>query len=216
MTKDEAIDKIKEQMKKLMSFSVDAPVEEKKMETIKLKDGSEIAIADGTDLAVDVEVFVIDDKGNQTPCPDGDYILDDGSTITVASGKVSAMGTDAESTSEDSPAAPAAVAEAADPAATPAPGAAPDDSANPMEDRIASLENQVSQILEILQSMTQTQEATMTKLSAIGLEPASKSINLGKPVNVEFGGMKSEIEELKALRNKFNMNGNNGFVATKG
>ena len=40
------------------------------------------------DLAVGTEVFVEDEEGNRTPAPDGVYTLTDGTTVTVADGKV--------------------------------------------------------------------------------------------------------------------------------
>lgn len=216
MQKDEAMNKIKEQLKKLMAFSVEAPVEEKKMDSIKLKDGTELCIVDGTDLGVGVEIYTIDKDGNQTPTPDGDYELEDGRTITVASGKVSVLSEVPADKSGDqtpeNPASDAPVANAADPNAP-----AVDPNADPVEARIKALEDQIAQILEILQGMGNMQEATMTKLSQVAAEPATTSIKMGKTVaNVEFGTFKDEIAQMRELREKFKMNGNATFTATKG
>ena len=41
------------------------------------------------ELAVGTEVFVADEKGNQTAAPDGDYTLENGNVVKVAGGKVS-------------------------------------------------------------------------------------------------------------------------------
>ena len=50
---------------------------------MKLKDGSEISILDGTELGVGTEVFIVDTDGNQRPIDDDSYVLDDGRTIVV-------------------------------------------------------------------------------------------------------------------------------------
>lgn len=43
------------------------------------------------DLREGDEVFVIDEEGNRVPAPDGDYVTEDGKTITVTDGKVAAL-----------------------------------------------------------------------------------------------------------------------------
>jgi hypothetical protein len=54
------------------------------------------------ELAVGTEVFVADAEGNQTPAEDGDYVLEDGTTLKVAEGKVAEF-VEAEPVAEETP-----------------------------------------------------------------------------------------------------------------
>jgi hypothetical protein len=52
----------------------------------KTKDG--LTLKWEGDAAVDVEVFVVAEDGTETPAENGDYILEDGTTIVITNGKV--------------------------------------------------------------------------------------------------------------------------------
>lgn len=65
--------------------------EEVKMASAMLENGQEIQTT-AEAFAEGVDVFVVNDEGEQIPLPDGDYTLEDGTTFTVAEGIVSAMG----------------------------------------------------------------------------------------------------------------------------
>ena len=67
---------------------IEAPVELKVMG--KLADGTEVR-ANVDELAEGVDVFVVDAEGNEIPAPDGDHTFEDGSTITVVAGKITAI-----------------------------------------------------------------------------------------------------------------------------
>lgn len=58
--------------------------------TAKLKDGTEVA-SPSAEFEVGAELFVIDADGNQTPAPDGDHTLEDGTIVTTAGGKITAI-----------------------------------------------------------------------------------------------------------------------------
>lgn len=213
MTKEEAMLKIKDQLKKLMSFSEEAtePAEEKKYSTMKLKDGSEISIADGTELGVGVEVFKIDADGNQVPAEDGEYELEDGRKITLKGGMVESIAevevAEAEKVDE-TPMDPAQMNEA------PGIGAPAEGESNPVEERISALESQIAQILELLQGMGQMQEVAMSKIEKLSSQPATESIKVGKKPemsNTTFSSLKNEIDELKDMRKKFNISNNGGY-----
>ena len=223
MTKDEALLKIKDQLKKLVAFSstpnttsempvADNTTDTKKFTNIKLKDGSEICIADGTELGVGTEIYVIDADGNQTPAEDNSYDLEDGRTINVVGGIVDtisdATGEDPKDASVETPENPAKMADAT--TETP-------DQEGAEADRITALENQVAQILEILQGMSNMQEQVMNKVDSFSKEPAVESIKVGKTLTgtKTFNSMKSEIDELKEIKNKMKFNTNGGFKATK-
>jgi hypothetical protein len=226
MNKDEAILKIKDQLKKLMAFSAEAEMpatEEVKCESVKLKDGSEIMIPTGSNIEPGVEVYMVDDAGNQTPCEDGSYELENGQTITVSGGMIDGVAdtTQPEGEQTQSPegdakmaaATPGAGAEAAKEGETPA----QEEAENMIGDRVAALEQQIAQILELLQGMSNAQEMAMSKINEIAEAPAAPSIKVGKSVGsstakVEFSSTKDEISELNKLKNKFKINGNGGYA----
>ena len=217
MLKEEAMLKIKEQLKRLMTFSVDAetPVE-KKMTSIKLKDGTEISYADGSELGIGIEVYKIDVDGNQTPIEDGDYDLEDGRIITIKDGGVEVIAeAPVEAGAEETPITsekqkeedgakleePKGVevevetAEGAD-----------------MEARISAMEENISSIMEAISTMGHMQEMSMTKIKAIESAPAASSIKVGKTTsNGNFNSNKLEIEELRELRNKYKLNTNGDY-----
>lgn len=55
--------------------------------TGKLEDGSEI-LTPADAFAMDAEVFVMDEGGNAVPAPDGEYVVDGKTKITVSGGKI--------------------------------------------------------------------------------------------------------------------------------
>lgn len=219
MTKEEAILKIKDQLKKLMAFSemgseMDPAKEEKKEEmkyaTMKLKDGSEISIADGTELGVGVEVFKVDSEGNLTPCDNGEYELEDGRKISCKDGKVESIAEIAVENGEKKDETPMAPAEMAEIEIETKPE---EEGGNGMEERINALEKHLAQILELLQGMGQMQEVAMSKIEKLAAEPAAESIKVGKtPAKPQgFSSVRNEIEELNSIRNKFRINNNGGY-----
>ena len=74
-------------------YSVQLEVEAKEevqMATAKLESGQEI-MTDADSFAVGVEVFVMNDENEKIPLPNGDYSLEDGTSVKVEDGKVSEM-----------------------------------------------------------------------------------------------------------------------------
>ena len=217
LTKDEAVLKIKEQLKKLMSFSDEvAPVaaEAVKMESMKLKDGSEIMIPDGSNLEPGVEVFKVDSTGNQTPCEDGTYELESGQSIVVTGGLIESVSDAVEAPADGEKPAESPVDPAKMEAAIPTDGKTAEQAPVGGEDltaRVAALEDQIAQILELLQGMSNAQEMAMNRITEIAEAPGAPSIKLGKVVQVDMGSVKSELDELKELSKKFKLNGNGGY-----
>jgi hypothetical protein len=222
MTKEQAIEKIKDQLKKLMSFSSEeATVEQVKCASMKLKDGSEILIADGTELGIGVAVFKLDPEGNQIPAEDGEYELEDGRKITLKGGLIEAIA-EIETEDEKSPMTDAEMAEVAKKAEEEIKkeekmeeGIEVEVEGPSVEERISNLEGQIGQILEILQNMGSMQEVAMSKIEAIASAPATESIKVGKKpsanTSVAFSSYKSEIEQLKEVRKKFNLTNKSGY-----
>lgn len=82
MKKEDLITEIKLNLKKLLKFS------EVKCGTFVLSDGTNVSVS-SSDLEIGADCYMLDDLGNQTPCNDGEYVLQDGRTFTVTSGKIS-------------------------------------------------------------------------------------------------------------------------------
>lgn len=84
-------------------YSVELEVEEKEevqMATAKLESGQEI-MTDAESFAVGVEVFVMNDENEKIPLPNGDYTLEDGTSLKVEDGKVSEMEAKTEAEEEE-------------------------------------------------------------------------------------------------------------------
>lgn len=93
---------------------------EAKLASAMLDNGQEIQTS-AEAFAEGVDVFVVNDQGEQIPLPDGDYTLEDGTTFTVAEGVVSAMAAaveqkEEEELSSEEPAAEPVAEQAAEPA----------------------------------------------------------------------------------------------------
>lgn len=182
MTNSEIIKNIRENLKTLFSTDV-------KFTDITLKDGKKITSTD-TQIVEGSEVYALDANGNKTPLDNGDYILSDGSTITVTDNKVSTI-KEAVDVVEDSQ---EEMADAPVVAQTPEEEAASD---TEMSDRISALESQVTEILSLLQEIAGGQ----TAMKAIEKEtPAEASIKK-EFAKVNENKDMSEIEELRKLMN---------------
>jgi hypothetical protein len=214
MDKNEAINNIKDTLKKMMAFT-----KALKFDDLKVQDGSTLSVEKGADVEVGTAIFKQDDQGNTVPCEDGDYVLEDGRTITVASGKISAIAEAPEDgdDSEESPVADANTQEAMD--AT-APVATDPDAADDADlgTRVGALEQQIAQILEILQGMSNMQEQAMSKINEFAASPAEPSIKEKKKpadayqkARLVYNANKNEIDELRKLVKKSNGNGYNSF-----
>jgi hypothetical protein len=214
MTKEESISKIKETLKRLMSFS-----DTKKFEDVETADGTKLQVEGGTDLAVGVAIYKLDDQGTQTPCEDGTYELKDGRTIVVKGGLIDSLSDSSEnpkedatdSPTEDASTAPTAASKMAAPAAaTPATETPADAGADgDVVSRIDALEQQIAQILEILQGMANMNEQTMSKVNEFAASPAEESIrtkkveaNVWEKSKATYNKNKNEIDELKTIMKK--------------
>jgi dGTP triphosphohydrolase len=93
MTFKEAIDKIKVMLEENQVETVeqvDAPANELKFETYDLIDGTKI---DLSALEIGADAMLVDESGNASPAPSGEYELADGTKISVMDGKVEGIET---------------------------------------------------------------------------------------------------------------------------
>lgn len=88
MDASEVLKKIAEGFKSVLA-SVEPttePTETQTFKDVKTQDGLTILSYDGETPAPQMPVFVMDESGQRLPAPDGDYILEDGSTLKVQGG----------------------------------------------------------------------------------------------------------------------------------
>lgn len=98
---------------------------------------------DGDELEVGMSVSVVDEEGNETPAPDGEYTTSEGTVYVVVDGKVEEI-REPEGETEEAPAAEETPVEAEDAE----PEAEPE--ADPRDERIANLEAEVARLEEEL------------------------------------------------------------------
>ena len=216
MNKDEALKNLKLTLKKLISFNSDL-----KFEDVPLKDGKKLSIEDGATIDVGTAIYILDANGNQTPCEDGTYELEDGRTITVSGGSIESVSDATESPKDEASESPVSDANVAnekmDVVESPADDSTED---GDIVTRVSSIEEQIAQILEILQGMSNMQEQTMSKVKEFAESPAEESIkskkkpseNVYSKMKNTFNSNRSEIEELKALVKKNNNNNYGTFT----
>jgi len=181
MNKQDAILKIKESLKNLMKFS---EVTESKFAEIIAKDGKKY-VTPADKLDVDVEIYGLDEEGNQIPVENGPIELEDGSTIIVTDNKVTEIKTVEPKDGEESPIEDAEME------------VEPTDiekevevETEPVSDddygkRIEKIEMQMEEILTILSSMVSNGEETMekvetalSKIEKISDEPAGVKVKV--------------------------------------
>ena len=80
MTKNDLITKIKAQLKGLLTTKF-----------AEVKAGDLTITSQDEVLVVGSEVFTVDQDGNNIPLSDGEYVLDNGTKIMVAAGKITGI-----------------------------------------------------------------------------------------------------------------------------
>jgi hypothetical protein len=206
MNKNETINSIKESLKKL--FATDM-----KCSDFVLTDGKKIT-STATDLEIGVEVYAVDELGNQTPLDNGDYVLQDGRTITVVDNGITTIAGEM-STEAESPVSNADVEqEMTDGMVEPA------SEEGDMGQRVADLEAQLEEVLNLLKQMSEaqmkSQDQMMSKIKTIANEPGDEKVKVSKvgyneysSKNVNAKRNMSEIEELRSLISNKNKRDNN-------
>lgn len=213
MNKQEAILKIKETLKSLMKFESD--VVENTFAEVVTKDGIKI-VFDGETLTTDTPVFKLDEAGNRIPCEDMEYVLEDGRTIVVTSGKVSEI--KEETVVEDGGETPVEDANVeakksedkmevvegegmAPVVETEVEVEKPEEESNPMEMRIAELEAKVMKCMEMLYSLTNVSEEMSQKFEEFSKLPGESAIGTERKFERELTQEEIRVERLKQLKN---------------
>jgi hypothetical protein len=206
MNKNETINSIKESLKKLFATDV-------KFSDFVLTDGKKIT-STATDLEIGVEVYAVDELGNQTPLDNGDFVLQDGRTITVVDNAITNIAGKI-STEAESPVSNADVEQEMNDGMVESPSEEGD-----MAQRVADLEAQLEEVLNLLKQMSEaqmkSQDQMMSKIKTIADEPGDEKVQVSKvgyneysTKNVNAKRNMSEIEELRSLIANKNKRDNN-------
>jgi hypothetical protein len=212
MNKQDTLNKIKENLKSLLKFSNSI----KSFSNFDLTDGTMITSSD-SELEIGSPVFGIDDAGNQTPLEDGQYVLTDGTTITVSNGIVESISGDEneeEDIEEDMKADDTATADTSS-------DTKPSDAASKVDDtkssdssdvdsRLSDIEKSIEDILAILTKMGGAQsdvnEQMMNKLKSFSEENGAEPIKNTKKGSVNYKQGKTnfaeDIKEFMKIKNK--------------
>jgi len=137
MSVKEIIDKIK----LFLADEVVAPEIEQKFTDVKTTDG--IILSFTGKLSEGIDIFTVDETG-KNPAPDGDYMLEDGTKITVSGGKIDKL---VQEKPIETPAAPAAPA-------APAIGATL--SLEELDAKISKLQEENQQLAEIVKQLAES------------------------------------------------------------
>ena len=178
-------------------YSVELAVEEKEeqvslMATAVLESGQEI-MTDADAFAVGVAVFVMNDENERIPLPDGEYQLEDGSTLVVAEGTVSEM-KDAEAPAE----APATeVEEVVEEVEASVDMITREDVASMIADAVAEAKKEISlQIEERDKKITELSKQTTKTISR------APKMEVAKPVDLSKLSIKDRVA---AIHNQFSL-----------
>ena len=210
MEKTQALNNIKETLKKLLQFNKDIV----KMGSLELMDGTKVTTT-SEDLQVGDEIYQLDDLGNQTPLNDGDYTLTDGRTFTVSGNMIESImdgdgvdpedptdtPTDLEKQKMDSN-----LPQGHDASVAQAKG---NDVPSEVMSRLDDLEKSIEDIKSLLDKITSVQNDVnsqmMSKIEKFGKEPGDKSIKSTKkesfsyekkdPKEINFDNIRSLVKD---------------------
>lgn len=109
------IEKLKAELAEIKQRIAEAIIGEEKVEFAATKTDKAVLIHDAEELKVGVPVYVEDEEGNRIPAEDGIYVLEDGTRLSVAEGRIAEIidkGEETENEAEDSEDAPEVLLEA--------------------------------------------------------------------------------------------------------
>jgi hypothetical protein len=184
MNKAKLIEKIKEQLKAVISNEV---------KFAEVKAGDLLISSPDEELIVGSEVYTIDQDGMNIPLTDGDYTLDSGVKIKVTGGKVEAIvAAEAEVEAEEEIAdAEVEVDETEVPADEDAPEEAPTAEAD-----MKKVMERLEKCEKMLEEMAKEKKVMEQKLSAISSEPSTTAISV-EPA--EFKSVEDKKESVGAV-----------------
>ncbi len=202
MNKQEAILKIKETLKSLMKF--ESEVVENTFAEVLTQDGLKLSY-DG-EFTTDAPIFVVDEQGNRTPCEDNEYVLQNGQTIVVKSGKISEIKEETVvENGGETPVEDANVEELKEEQME----IVDEDiekieevEANPLEEKVKKIEEDMAKVLEMISGLVNNSEEMSQKFEEFSKQPAEDAIGTNR-VTFSENMTQEQIrtERLKQLKN---------------
>lgn len=190
MSKAKLIEKIKEQLKAIVSNEV---------KFAEVKAGDLMITSPDEELVVGSEVYTVDQDGNNIPLTDGEYTLDSGVKIVVVSGKVEAMVSSEEPETETEIEIEAAEDKTEDSGEEKMPEeeVKSEEGEEPSKDEeMKKLMERIEKMEKMLEEMGKDKKAMEQKLAAISEEPAKKAISV-EPA--EFKSVEDKKESVGAV-----------------
>lgn len=158
--KQKLIDKIKDQLKSLLS-----PTEKVEKKFAEVKAGDLMISSPDEELTIGSEVMVLDEQGIGNPLADGKYVLDSGVEIVVEAGKVKEMMK--PEGEEEKPSVEIEVEGG---------GYKEEKMAVNLEDKVAKLEEKMMALMEKMNMMLGDAEMMKKEMSALANSPATEPI----------------------------------------
>jgi hypothetical protein len=168
MDKKKLIDKIKDQLKSLIS-------PEKEVKFARVKAGELMISTPDEELTIGSEVMVLDEEGMGNPLTDGKYVLDSGIEIVVEAGKVKEMMEKKEEESEIEVTVESGKMEKEKEMAY--------GYDVKMEEKVAKLEEKVMALMEKMNKMLGDNEMIKKEMSVLASSPSTTAI---ETKSVEF------------------------------
>jgi hypothetical protein len=188
MSKAKLIEKIKEQLKAIVSNEV---------KFAEVKAGDLIITSPDEELVVGSEVYTVDKDGNNIPLSDGELTLDSGVKIEVVGGKITSLETSEEPEAETEIEVEAAETEDKGEEKMPEEEVKEDEKEEPSkEEEMKKMLERLEKVEKMIEEMGKDKKAMEQKLSAISGEPAKKAISV-EPA--EFKSVEDKKESVGAV-----------------
>jgi hypothetical protein len=204
MERNELLKNIKEQFKKLIFATENY--------TCTTKDGKNLIVMGGTDVATGLEIYEVNADGTQKPLENGEYKLMDGRSIMITDNVISEV---------KMPEAPAAEAPAEEvemcgetnmedmPVEMPESEDEEEDKDEKgmMAKRIEALEAQITEIMNMLSGTMEKTSKMSEQIVKLSDQPAGEKANLGKKM-IQDKATKSNVtmDEIREIAKKLNKN----------
>lgn len=188
MSKAKLIEKIKEQLKAIVSNEV---------KFAEVKAGDLIITSPDEELVVGSEVYTVDKDGNNIPLSDGELTLDSGVKIEVVNGKITSLETSEQPEAETEIEVEAAETEDKGEEKMPEEEVKEDEKEEPSkEEEMKKMLERLEKVEKMIEEMGKDKKAMEQKLSAISGEPAKKAISV-EPA--EFKSVEDKKESVGAV-----------------
>lgn len=215
MNRDEAMASLKKTINILLGKTEEAEV---KLTDVKTKDGKTIS-SPADKLDIGVEVYTVDDQGNQIPAEDGEYVLEDGTNVTILGGVVTEIEAASEEAVEDAELSDEDKKKAEDDAKAKEEAdkkkkeedAAADSSGkvdeNPdTEARISKLEKEVADLIAMIQSVSQNSQTLQSKVEEFASQPGAEAIKNKKVIERQLTAEELRVQRFLNVKNSLPKN----------